>query len=186
MAPVILLLAIYAGHESRALIVVLIYLGLLSDILDGIVARRQNCSTSTLRRLDSQTDMVFWLSAGFAAWVLFPSVIQAHSIAIWVILGMELACYLLSIARFGRETCTHAFLSKLWGLSLLAAFTSLIGFGHAGAPFMTAIVLGLVSHADRMLITLLLPRWHHDVPSAYHAWLIRKGKSFRRNRFLNG
>jgi CDP-diacylglycerol--glycerol-3-phosphate 3-phosphatidyltransferase len=99
---------------------------------------------------------------------------------------MEISVYVISIVKFGKETCTHAFLSKLWGLTLLAAFTSLIGFNHAGIPFTAAIVMGLISHVDRILITLILPEWTHDIPSAYHAWLIRKGIGFKRNEYLNG
>lgn len=185
LAPVILGLAYFSGDGARPLILVLMYLGLVSDILDGIIARHQGISSARLRRMDSQADMVFWLSIGFATWILFPELISNNAPAIWTILGMEAACYAISILRFGRETCTHAFLSKMWGLSLLAAFTYLIGFGHAGIPFGVAIVLGLVSHLDRILITLILPRWTHDIPSAYHAHLIRKGVDFKRYKIFN-
>jgi len=162
------------------------YLGLISDILDGIIARKQNISSEKLRRMDSQTDMVFWLSIGFSTWILYPNLISENAIVIWTILIMEVACYVISFIRFKKETCTHAFLSKLWGLTLLAAFTSLIGFNYAGIPFKLAIVMGLFSHIDRILITLILPKWTHDVPSAYHAYLIRKGIDFKRNEYLNG
>lgn len=186
LAPVILVLAYFFGHESKPLILVLMYLGLISDILDGIIARQQNVSSAKLRRMDSQTDMVFWLSIGFATWFLYPRLISDNSMYIWTILAMEVACYVISILKFGKETCTHAFLSKMWGITLLVAFTSLIGFNHAGIPFAMAIVMGLISHIDRILITLILPRWTHDIPSAYHAYLIRKGIDFKRNKYLNG
>lgn len=186
LAPIILGLAYYIGESSKILIVVLMYLGLISDILDGIIARKQNVSSEKLRRMDSQTDMIFWLSLGFATWILFPKLIADHAIAIWTILGMEIACYVISLIKFKKETCTHAFLSKIWGLTLLVAFTSLIGFNHAGFPFLLAIIMGLISHVDRILITLILPTWTHDIPSAYHAYLIRKGIDFKRNEYLNG
>ncbi len=186
LAPLILGLAYFIGESARLPIVILMYLGLISDILDGIIARKQNISSEKLRRMDSQTDMVFWLSIGFSTWILFPQLIAGNSIAIWTILGMEVACYVISLLRFKKETCTHAFLSKLWGLTLLVAFTSLIGFNHAGIPFFLAITMGLISHVDRILITLILPEWTHDIPSAYHAYLIRKGVKFKRNKYLNG
>lgn len=186
LAPIILLLAYFVGDSSRIVIVVLMYLGLISDILDGIIARKQNISSQKLRRLDSQTDMVFWLSIGFATWFLFPQLISDNLYVIIAILAMEVACYLISLIKFKRETCTHAFLSKLWGITLLIAFTSLIGFNHAGIPFSLAIIMGVVSHIDRILITLILPKWTHDIPSAYHAYLIRKGVPFKRNKLLNG
>ena len=59
LAPIILGLAYFIGDDSKITIVVLMYLGLISDILDGIVARKQGVSSTSLRRMDSQTDMVF-------------------------------------------------------------------------------------------------------------------------------
>ena len=185
LAPIILGLAYFMEESSKPIILVLMYLGLISDILDGIVARKQNLSSAKLRRMDSQTDMIFWLSIGFATWILYPNLISDNSIAIWAILAMEISVYLISILKFKRETCTHAFLSKLWGITLLIAFTSLIGFNHAGIPFHVAIIMGLISHIDRILITLILSEWTHDIPSAYHAYLIRKGIDFKRNEYLN-
>jgi CDP-diacylglycerol--glycerol-3-phosphate 3-phosphatidyltransferase len=186
LAPIILALAYFIGETSKTIIVVLMYLGLISDILDGIIARKQNISSAKLRRMDSQTDMIFWLSIGFSTWILYPKLIADNSIVIWTILIMEIACYVISLIKFKKETCTHAFLSKLWGITLLIAFTSLIGFNHAGIPFAMAIIMGLISHIDRILITLILPKWTHDIPSAYHAYLIRKGIDFKRNEYLNG
>ena len=186
LAPAIIALAYFLQENSKPIIVVLMYLGLISDILDGIIARKQKISSAKLRRMDSQTDMIFWLSIGFATWMLYPQLIHDNLIAIWAILAMEAMVYAISILKFKRETCTHALLSKLWGITLLIAFTSLIGFNHAGIPFMTAIIMGLISHVDRILITLLLPKWAHDIPSAYHAYLLRKGKKFKRNKLLNG
>jgi len=185
LAAVIPALALFKGDNSRPVILVLIYLGLFSDIFDGIIARRVGVATARLRRLDSQTDLVFWLSAGISTWILFPEVISANYIPIAAIFIMEGLCYLTSIIKFGKETCTHAFLSKLWGITLLIAFTSLIGFGLAGIPFMLAIVAGLLSQLDVILIILILPEWTHDIPSFYHAWLIRKGKTIKKHKLLN-
>ena len=185
LAPLILGLVYFYREESRMVVLLLMYLGLFSDILDGIIARHLQVSSPGLRRFDSQTDMVFWLSIGISTWLLYPDLIRQNAFPIVLIFIMEGMCYLISLLKFKRETCTHAFLSKLWGITLLLAFTSLIGFNHAGVPFFLAIVFGLISHVDRILITLILPRWTHDIPSFYHAWLIRKGIEFKRYKLLN-
>ncbi|GHN00917.1 CDP-alcohol phosphatidyltransferase [Cytophagales bacterium WSM2-2] len=185
LAPVILGLVFFLREESRVIVLILMYLGLLSDILDGIIARHLNVSSPTLRRFDSQADMIFWVSIGVSTWMLYPELISQNAIPITIIFIMEGMCYAISLIKFKKETCTHAFLSKLWGITLLIAFTSLIGFNHAGFPFMLAIVFGLISHIDRILITLILPHWTHDIPSFYHAFLIRKGVDFKRNKLLN-
>lgn len=186
LVPIILAIAYFIGESAKITILILMYLGLLSDILDGIIARKQNMSSEKLRRMDSQTDMLFWLSIGFTTWLLNPEQISDNANVIFAIITMEIACYVISFIKFKKETCTHAFLSKLWGLSLLVAFTSLIGFNHAGIPFAIAIIIGFLSYIDVILIILILPKWSHDIPSAYHAYLIRKGIKFKRNKYLNG
>lgn len=185
LAPVILFITWKFGHSAKPLILLLMYLGLFSDIFDGIIARHLKVSSQGLRRFDSQTDMIFWVSIGVSTWILYPQLIKDNAIPIVVVFIMEGLCYAISIIRFGRETCTHAFLSKMWGITLLIAFTSLIGFNYAGFPFALAIVMGIISHIDRILITLILPAWTHDIPSAYHAYLIRKGVAFKKNKLFN-
>lgn len=184
-SPVILFLAYKLGIEARTMILILMYLGLFSDIFDGIIARKTGVSSAKLRRLDSQTDLVFWLSIGIATYLLFPDLIKENKTPIILIFVMEAMCYIISFAKFGKETCTHAFLSKMWGLSLLVAFSSLLGFQHAGWSFTIAVILGLVSHIDVILIILILPKWQHDIPSCYHAWRIRQGKAIKKNVLFN-
>ncbi|RNA61635.1 CDP-alcohol phosphatidyltransferase family protein [Chryseobacterium nematophagum] len=185
LAPIILLLAYFQGDESRYLVLILMYFGLLTDIFDGIIARKVGVSSEKLRRLDSQTDLIFWLSLGFTAYFLNPEVIKNEWKGVLLILIMEALCYIVSICKFGKETCTHAFLSKMWGISLLIAFTYLMGFQQSGWAFHLTVALGFVAHIDVILIILLLPKWQYDVPSSYHAWKIRKGKQRKKSIFFN-
>lgn len=185
LAPAMILLALQKGDSASFWLVLMIYLGLLSDIFDGIVARNLGVADAKLRRLDSQTDLVFWISVGVTSWLVHPEIVSAYKIPIIFLFSSEAACYLVSFIRFGKETCTHAWLSKFFGLCMLAAFTSLIGFGHGGFPFVFALVVGYLSHLDRILITLIIPEWTHDIPSTYHATLLRKGKTFKRYKLFN-
>jgi len=185
LAPVILSLAYFKGVEVSVLILMLMYFGLFTDIFDGIVARKVGVSSEKLRRLDSQTDLIFWLSLGFASYFLNPDLIKNEWLGILIIFVMEALCYIVSIWKFGKETCTHAFLSKMWGLSLLVAFTYLIGFQQTGWAFYLTVGLGFISHIDVILIILILPKWQYDVPSSYHAWKIRCGKQRKKTVFFN-
>lgn len=185
LAPVLLSLSYFIGEKSRLIILVLMYLGLITDIFDGIIARKAGVSSEKLRRLDSQTDLIFWLSLGFAAYFLNTDLIENEWKGILLLFVMEMLCYIISWIKFGKETCTHAFLSKMWGLSLLIAFTYLIGFQQAGWAFSVMVALGLISHIDVILIILILPKWQYDVPSSYHAWKIRKGKPAKKTVLFN-
>lgn len=186
LGPILIMLTYNYGSEIRKELIFLIFLGLLSDIFDGIIARKFGVSSEKLRRMDSQVDLVFWICVGWCTWLLNPEIIIEHKYAIISIFVMEGLTYVFSILKFGKETCTHALLSKLWGVTLLIAFVSMIGFGHAGIPFFLAVFFGIVGHIDVYLIIYFLPKWTHDVPSSYHAYLIREGKSIKRHKLFNG
>lgn len=186
LGPVMIFIAYNQGDAARILLVILLFLGILSDIFDGIIARKAGVSTERLRRMDSQIDVVFWLCTGWCAWLLNPEIIIHNRYAIITVFAMEGLTYVFSFLKFGKETCTHALLSKFWGITLFTAFVSMIEFGHGGIPLALAIIFGVISHIDVYLIILLLPKWTHDVPSAWHAWQIRQGKSIKRNKMFNG
>ncbi len=185
LGPVMILLTYTYADAIRLVLVILLLLGILSDIFDGIIARSAGVSSEKLRRMDSQTDLIFWLCAGWCAWLLNPEIVTGNKYAIITIFVMEGMTYVFSITKFGKETCTHALLSKLWGITLFIAFVSILGFGYAGVPLALAVIFGIISHIDVYLIILLLPQWTHDVPSCYHAWLIRKGKPFKKHKLFN-
>jgi phosphatidylglycerophosphate synthase len=166
-------------------LVVLLYAAILSDIFDGIVARRLGVATPGLRRFDSQTDLVFWLCVLGCVWSLHPAIVRANLGYIVAMLGLEAGTYTLSFLKFGREHSTHAYLSKVWGLILVGAFTAILGFGEGKVAFPVLFYSDLISGLDVIAIILILPRWQSDVPSCYHATLIRRGVPFRKHPFFH-
>lgn len=186
LGPFMIYLSYRFGDGMRLYLTGLLFAGILSDIFDGIIARRQNIATASLRRMDSQTDLIFWLCAGWCAWLLHPEIVLDNRYAILLLFAMEGLTYVFSIAKFGKETCTHALLSKLWGIMLFVAFAAILGFGYTGIPFALAITFGVISHIDVYLIILFLPKWTHDVPSAWHAWQLRKGREITKYKIFNG
>jgi hypothetical protein len=47
------------------------------------------------------------------------------------------------------------------------------------------LITGLLSQLDRIIISSLLPKPECDIPSAYHAYLRRQGKTFKRYKLFN-
>ncbi len=186
LGPAMIWLTYIFKNTFRIELTILLLLGFLSDIFDGIIARKIGVSSEKLRRMDSQTDLVFWLCIGYCSFLLQPQIFAKNYIALLFIFFMEALTYIYSISKFGKETCTHALLSKLWGLSLFVAFVAIIGFGYGGITFFISLVLGLIGHIDVLLIIYFLPKWTHDVPSCYHAYLIKKGVEIKRNKWFNG
>lgn len=182
----LVVLSYFYGKEAKNVLIFLLSYGFISDIFDGIIARKLKISTITIRRLDSQIDVIFWLGAGISVWIISPDLVLNNLYSIVFLIFMEILCYMVSIIKFGKETCTHALISKLWGISLFIVFISLLGFQNDGILFKICVILGFISHLDVILITLLLPKWENDIPSFIHALKIRKGKTIKRCDLFNG
>jgi phosphatidylglycerophosphate synthase len=111
----------------------LIVFGLVSDILDGIIARRLGVSTEKLRRLDSSIDQAFWLMVILSLIIVYPSFFRLNLLKIIVLAAAEGLTYVISYARFRKEVATHAIASKVWTLTL---FITLIQVVLTGTSFL--------------------------------------------------
>jgi CDP-diacylglycerol--glycerol-3-phosphate 3-phosphatidyltransferase len=183
LAPLLLYFA-YQGPEFHGWIVICCYLALISDIFDGIIARHYGVSSAKLRLWDSNVDLIFWMCACWCIWVAFPAAVSARWVLLIPFLLIEWIPDLIYFIRFRKFGCAHNYLSKTFGIFLLINFTLLFGF-HQTALLSTTVVIGLLSQLDRIAISLILPNRVCDVPSAYHASLIRKGIPFKKYKLFH-
>ena len=162
-----------------------VVIGFLTDLFDGIVARRLNVATPGLRRLDSQTDLVFWLCVLGCVFVSRWEIGVSNIGYIIAILVLEAAIYAISFLRFSREACTHAYSAKAWSVLAVGVFVAVLGLGEDTYAFPLLFFTYALSWLDIVAILLILPAWRSDVPSCYHAWLIRCGVPFRTWKFFH-
>jgi CDP-diacylglycerol--glycerol-3-phosphate 3-phosphatidyltransferase len=167
LAPVVVLLA-FRFHSRPAFALCLI-VAFLSDIFDGVLARRLGVAGPGLRRLDSIADSFFYVGAAIAVWHLYPAAITDRWMPLAALVVIELGRYTFDFFKFRRETAYHMWSSKLWGITLFAGFSSLLVFGQDGYLVAAAIYVGLVADLEGLAISFTLQRWHSDVPSLYHA-----------------
>lgn len=182
---IIVALAILKSDYAKELVLILMYIGIFADIFDGIVARKLNISTENFRLLDTVFDLLFYLSILFFILRINYEAIAGNLNLIFFILTLEGLMYFISLARFGKLPSPHAIMSKFWGIYIVIEFTLLI-LGVKGNHFTIALLIGILVHADRVLIYCLLRKWDHDIPTAYHALLLRKGMPIKRNKMFNG
>jgi CDP-diacylglycerol--glycerol-3-phosphate 3-phosphatidyltransferase len=128
----------------------------LSDIYDGILARRFGVATSALRRYDSITDVIYYLFILAVAWRLCQPVITQNRFLILLILCSEAACILVSFIRFGKFPATHSYLAKFYGLCLLAALIALLVFNVGSWAVIALAIVALVTNAEIIAIHFLM------------------------------
>lgn len=150
---------------------------ILSDILDGIMARRAGSATVRLRRLDSLVDSIFFLFVAAAAGVAHGGVLLAHGTLVAAMLALWLLSQLPALIKFGQAAAYHAYSAKAAGLALLAAGVRLFGTGQGGWLLDAALWVAIFSHLDRIAITLLLPGWRTDVSWVGAAWTERQNSA---------
>ncbi len=159
------------GAWATALLVA----GVLTDVFDGVVARRLGIATERLRRLDSAADQIFWALLVAATWVAFPGFMFENRLKLLAVLGAEGVIYAVSWLRFGKEVATHSYGAKLWVLvSLLTLGQINYSEGHAGWLFAGWFWLALASRLEIVAILLLLRSWAVDVPTMLHAYRRRQ------------
>lgn len=167
LAPVVVALAL-AWPAPWAFGVCLVA-AFVSDVFDGIVARRLGVATPSLRRLDSVADTIFYVAALFAAWHLHAAVIREHAFALLLLLLLEAVRYVFELRKFGKEASYHMWSSKLWGVALFAGFFALLVFGEARVAVPAAIWIGIVADVEGLAISATLREWRTDVPTIWHA-----------------
>ena len=165
LGPVALACA-FAG-APRIVYLPILVAGTVSDIFDGILARRYGVATDKLRRYDSVTDIIYYLFILAVAWILCKAVIAHNLLAIGLLLASETAVLLVSFARFRKYPATHSYLAKFYGLCLLAAVAALLVFNASGWVIIALAGVALVTNAEIILIHFFVDSPPVDVRSVF-------------------
>lgn len=170
----------------RLVAVVLLALGLMSDIFDGIIARRLGVSTTAMRRMDSAVDQVFFISFVVASYIRCPDFFSGQAVKLYVLLSSEALIYIVCYLKFHKEVATHSIGAKVWTLFLFAALTEVVLRCSSGLLFTLCFWIGLITRAEIVAIILILKDWTNDVPSVWHAVKLRQGREIKRHKLFNG
>jgi CDP-diacylglycerol--glycerol-3-phosphate 3-phosphatidyltransferase len=146
---------------------------LVSDIFDGVLARRWQSDTAALRLFDSMADTAFYVGAGAALWMARPQVLRAEKTALFALLAIEAFKFAFDFAKFGKPSSYHSYLAKCWGLVLATAVVAAFGTGHA-SWMGAALWLGFAVNVEGLVVSAMLPQWRRDVPTIAAAWRVRR------------
>lgn len=146
----------------------------LSDIFDGIIARRLGVSSANLRRADSWADVALYVCIAAAAWWAHREIVLAFQIPLLTVVLAQALWWLVNLVKYGKPASYHTYSAKLWGLTLLAATLALFGFNSGGIALWVAILVGIIHTLEEIAMTLILPTWQHDVLSVIHALRLRR------------
>ena len=113
----LLLLIDSLDRQTGVGFVVIYGVAIVSDIFDGIIARRLDVSTPALRQADSWADRALFGAVAVSVWRVFPQVILALKTPLLVVLGAQMLLFTLSLIKFKKLPSFHTYTAKIWGLT---------------------------------------------------------------------
>lgn len=162
-APFILLLA-WFGYKIAFLS--LLAVALLTDALDGYVARKSHQITELGAKLDSWGDVINYLTIALSSWWLWPDIVLRELLYVSMVITSYLLPALTGILKFGSFTSYHT-----WSVKFAAASTGLTLFilyiGGPPWPFRIAAFLCIVAALEEILITIYLPEMRSNIRSIF-------------------
>ena len=170
LAPLVVALS---GRPHPVLFGLILAAAFLSDIFDGVLARRLGVATPFLRRLDSVVDVTFYLGVGWALWRLRSDAVAPHLRLATTVIGLEALRLLVERAKYGRRASYHLWSAKAWGIALFAGSLALLSFGGGSAWFALMLWPGVFENLEGLAVTAALPAWTHDVPTFVHALRVK-------------
>ncbi|MDY0906147.1 CDP-alcohol phosphatidyltransferase family protein [Pedobacter sp. CFBP9032] len=182
---IIILSVLHIDHYAF-LSISLLTIGLLTDVFDGIIARKLNISSEKLRRLDSGIDQVFFISVAISTYIQCPNFFKLNLMKLIVLFSAEALIYLVSYIKFKKEIATHSIGAKIWTLILFATLVEIMVHCKSVVLFELCLWIGLLTRLEILAIILILKKWTNDVPTIYHAIRLRQGKEIKRNKLFNG
>jgi CDP-diacylglycerol--glycerol-3-phosphate 3-phosphatidyltransferase len=157
--------------------------GFLSDVCDGILARRWGVESEGLRVADSAVDTVFYLG-------VLTAIIERHPQALWerswllaALLGLEVTRMLFDWRKYRRMASYHSYAAKAWGIVLAAAAIAGLGFDGGFWLLTLALAWGILCDLEGLAMSMLLPEWTCDVKTLRRATMLRS--QMKRGAFLD-
>lgn len=146
----------------------------LSDIFDGIIARRLGVSNANLRQTDSWADVSLFSCIFISAWLVHKDVLIAYRLPLLTVVFAQLIWWIVNLIKYGKPASYHTYSAKFWGITLFIAIVSLFGFNYGGIALWLTCIAGLIHTIEEIAMTFILPVWTHDVLSIFHALKIRQ------------
>lgn len=176
--------AVILGERAKwngVTLALLVVMALLSDIFDGVLARRWKCDTAAVRLFDSMADITFYVCCAAALWMRHPSLVRSFAVPIAAVAGLEALGLATAFVKFGKLPSYHSYIAKIWGLVLASALVAAFVTRHPATWLVAALALGALCNLEGLAMSLIMPVWRQDVKTLAEAWrlrgIMRRGKS---------
>jgi cardiolipin synthase len=168
-----LLYLIFVGNEP--LFATLICINLVSDAVDGMIARTFKLQTEFGARLDSIADFSTYILACLG---IYYFKMPDHGTDFWLIypfIGLIVFYNIFSMIKFRRLPSLHMYSTKIGAYIQGIYFLSLFAYGYYAPIFFLAMIWGWCSSIEEIIILVYLKELRSNVKGLY--WVLKTGRT---------
>jgi len=169
ISPVILITLLFT-HEK--IFTILLIISLVTDILDGFIARQFNMQTKIGAKLDSVADAITVLLAIYGMFQFKRNEISPFLLPFYILIGFYLLVYLVSALKFKKFSSLHLYSAKITGYAQGIFFFVLFCFGFYSGLFWVMFAISIITYIEEIIAILLLKEMQSDAKGVY--WIIKK------------
>jgi phosphatidylglycerophosphate synthase len=163
-----ILLAVCKPLQNPLSVAVFLIVAVLTDIFDGVLARKFKIYSVKLRKLDSRVDTLLWFTLLLVVMAIFPAFIKEHMVQIMWLVAAEIFVQLLGYFKFSTSNALHTYAAKAWMIMLTLTIILLCAGESARIIFNVTFVWGLLVQLEAAIIILRLKAYRVDVKSMFH------------------
>lgn len=160
------------GNEG--LFAVLLVINLVTDILDGLIARVFNQQTEIGAKLDSLADEGTYILAFLGIYLFKWESFRPHLPVLAVFIALYISTIIFSLIKFRKMPSLHLYSAKIGGYLQGFFFCALFLFGFYAWLYYTAMLWGIMAFAEDLCMIALLPEMRSDAKGLF--WHLKKQK----------
>lgn len=152
------------------LFAIFLIINLVTDVLDGMIARMFNMQTEFGARLDSMADYLTYLLAITGILIFKSAEFAPHLSSFLFYVGLLILSVCLSLIKFKRLPSLHLYSWKIGGYIQGIFLVVLFGYEFVTPLYYFMIGWSILSALEHIVIQLLIPRMISNAKGLY--WVI--------------
>lgn len=161
--------------DKENLFAIFLIINLVTDALDGFIARRLKQETEIGAKLDGFADNFTYLLAFLGIFVFKMDDIRPHLVSFIFMITMLVSTVIVSLIKFRKFPAYHLYTTKIGGYIEGGFFISLFTIGFITPYYYFMAAWAVMGAMECIAINLLISEMRSDIKGLY--WVVKERKA---------